>query len=171
MGKEGDQPRPLTFETVTEMAVENTLRDGHHAPTLIVEGTSSGLVIPIDQPAPTSRERAVQLYKVGVVIGISGEVGRVKQVFFVFEAWMSSPSSAAAQFVPPSQDPNRKEVLVVTGLHAVTRKTRASAYEMLRDTDHTLRELRPWISTDDEGTRGEGYLLEAFLDGVSHGEI
>jgi hypothetical protein len=163
------RPQAITLEAIAEVAIENTLRDGFHAPTLLVEGTRDRFVTTFEQMGKTHEERVMQFYKAGVSVAVSQIVGRVKQVFFVSEAWLSEHQSTSEPVLPPSQDPKRKEVLVVSGMQRANRKTQLKTYEMIRDSDSMLRELRPFHTSDDDYVQVESVLLEAFFVGVSNG--
>jgi hypothetical protein len=160
------RPQSITLEAVAEVAIENTLRDGFHAPTLVVEGTRDRFVTTFEQMGKTHEDRVMQFYKAGVSVAVSDIVGRVKQVFFVSEAWLSVQQATSEPVLPPSQYPKRKEVLVVSGMQRASRKTKLKTYVMVRDADTVLRELHPFHATDEDYVQTESVLLEAFLVGV-----
>ena len=66
---------------------------------------------------------------------------------------------------PPSQAPDRKEVLVISSYEANTRHTRMVLYEMVRDEKGILRQLLPFSDTEGRDEQAESPLLEAFVYG------
>jgi hypothetical protein len=165
--KEGEpQPTPLTIETVAEIAVEVLLRDGYHRPTLIVEGSKASRVLQLSQVPPTHEERAAQMLTVGLLLREQGELGRLKQVYFVTEAWLSEQNDLQAP--RPSQDPNRKEVLVVSGFQVSGARRQVALYEMVRDARGQFRELKPFQAPHDPDNVYTP-LLDAFVFGYRRG--
>lgn len=67
----------------------------------------------------------------------------------------------------PSQDPNRKEVLTISGLTVNTRRVRMVVYEVLRDQQDRLRELKPLFQ--DAPTDAQNPLLEVLFFGFAMG--
>ncbi|MEL7592316.1 MAG: hypothetical protein AAGU17_13580, partial [Anaerolineaceae bacterium] len=65
----------------------------------------------------------------------------------------------------PSQDPQRKEVLIVDGVEIKPRRTRVAIYGMLRDEQGNLREIHELKLPDETSTSSDNPLLEAFLTG------
>ena len=159
------RPAPITFEQVTRLAQETLLRDGHHAPTLIIDGSIRPVIVQIDGLAPTFEGRAQQMFVAGQALARDGGAGRLRSVYFVTEAWLSHAQDGKLPDVPPSQDPQRKEVLIVDGLEAKSRRARVAIYEMLRDQQGNLREIREIKLPDDSSTSSDSPLLEAFLTG------
>ena len=68
---------------------------------------------------------------------------------------------------PPSQDPQRKEVLVISSYEADTRQTRMALFEMVRDEKGILRQLLPFSDTEGRDEQAESPLLEVFVYGFS----
>src|SRR5215213_6400226 len=104
---------PITIAEIIANAKEIMLRDGQHVPTLIVEGSKSlvGGQIP-DLPA-THGERVELMRFLGQAAAKSGRVDLLQQVFMVSEGWLSQPREDKPTDLHPSQDPNRKEVLII----------------------------------------------------------
>lgn len=159
------RPAPITFEQVTRLAQETLLRDGHHAPTLIIDGSTRPVIVQIDGLAPTFEGRVQQMFVAGQALAREGGAGRLRSVHFVTEAWLSHAQEGKLPDVPPSQDPQRKEVLIVDGVEAKSRRARVAIYEMLRDQQGNLREIRELKLPDDSSTSSDSPLLEAFLTG------
>lgn len=159
------RPAPITFEQVSHSAQEILLRNGHHAPTLIIDGSAQPVVVQIDGLAPTFEGRVQQMFVAGQALARDGGAGRLRSVYFVTEAWLSQAQEGKLPDMPPSQDPQRKEVLIVDGVEAKSRQTRVAIYEMVRDEQGNLREIREIKLPDDPATSSDSPLLEAFLTG------
>lgn len=159
------RPAPITFEQVTRLAQETLLRDGHHAPTLIIDGSARPVVVQIDGLAPTFEGRVQQMFVAGQALAREGGAGRLRNVYFVTEAWLSRAQEGKLPDVPPSQDPQRKEVLIVDGVEAKSHRPRVAIYEMVRDELGDLREIREFKLPDDSSASSDSPLLEAFLTG------
>lgn len=159
------QPLPLPFELVTHVAREMTLRDGGHAPTLIIDGSSGPVFVQIDALAPSHNERIEQMFFAGATLAREGHLGRLRQVFFISEAWLSTAQDGLLPNTPPSQDPNRKEVLIISGYAPSTRQANLAVLEMVRDQDGTLRDLREFEQFEDDEDQVESPLLMAFVKG------
>lgn len=162
-----NEPRPsaITFEQVSHLARETLLRDGHHVPTLIIDGSARPVVVQIDGLAPTFEGRAQQMFVAGQAIARDGHAGRLRSVYFVSEAWLSHAQEGKLPDVPPSQDPQRQEVLIVDGIEVKSRRTRVAIYEMLRDDQGHFREIRELNIPAESSLSSESPLLEAFLTG------
>lgn len=158
-------PAPITFEQVSHFAQEALLQSGHHAPTLIIDGSARPVVVQIDGLAPTFEGRVQQMFVAGQALARDGNAGQLRSVYFVTEAWLSQAQEGKLPDVPPSQDPQRKEVLIVDGVEAKSHRARVAIYEMLRDEQGNLREIRELRLPDDSSTSSDSPLLEAFLTG------
>ena len=170
MSTEREQPpAPIEFDQVIRLAKETLLRDGYHAPTLIVDGSRWRAVIEFSELAPNHEGRASQMFSVGTLLARGGKMGRLRHVFFISEGWMSVPHEGKLPDVLPSQDPNRKEMLVITGYEERTRQTTMALFEMIRDPEGALRELRDFVPAAGGETRAESPLLAAFAAGFDMG--
>ena len=94
--------RRLTMAWVTEKAVEVALRDGGHFPALIIEGRKSVTFGNLIELPDTHEERMHMMFVAGQVMGTSRQVGTLRQVFFICEAWMSSPAAEGDDLILPS---------------------------------------------------------------------
>lgn len=159
------RPQPINFELITQLARESLLRDGSHAPTLVIDGSANPVAIQIDQLAPTFEGRAHQMFVAGQSLAHNGSAGRLRGVYFVSEAWLSQGQEGKAPYMRPSKDPKRIEVLMVSGLEFKPRQVRLAIYEMLRDKSGALLEIKPWEYPDNPDDAADTPLLEAFLAG------
>jgi len=162
------RPAPITFEQVTRLAQESLLRQGTHPPTLIVDGVTNPIVIQMERVAPTYEARLQQMLVTGQALAHEGTAGRVRSVYFVIEAWLSQAREGKPPMMRASQDPQRKEVLIVSGLSGLIghrRQVHLAIFEMLRDEQGALQELRDYAFPDDPELAADTPLLEAFLTG------
>jgi len=155
----------VRFEDVAAHAKEITIQDGQHAPILIVEGSRRLAVSQIQEMPETHGERVELMRLFGQAAAMSGKFGRLEQVFFVSEGWMSVASKEKPPNMRPSQDPDRREVLIISGMEVKGRTKQLRIFEMIRNQEEQvvdLAELSP--PTDKNGTI-EIPLVDAFTEG------
>jgi hypothetical protein len=175
MGQEnGNRATPLTLEQVIDQAREVILRDGEHVPTLIADGSRQSVVIPVPEMGDTHDERRVQMFAAGFVLGHSRRLGVLRQVFFISEGWLSLAEGKSPPKMLPSEDPKRREVLFVSSLKLADHKADMAVFEMIRDSEGELIEIRPLPEVANrEAQIGkmdvESPLLDAFTAGFSIG--
>lgn len=162
---------PILFDAVVELAKETALREGGHVPTLVIDATRQPVVLQIPELAPTHEERIQQMFIAGVALAQHAHVGQLRQIVFVSEGWMSEPQEGRLPEIPPSQDPNRREVLFITGFEPRTGLTRGVILEMIRDEEETLRELRAFAPPGVGNDEIKSPLLDAFIHGCLMGNI
>jgi len=170
VSKEQDQsPKELSLEKVIHLAKEVTLRDGRHIPTVIADGNIQTAIAQLVELAETHQGRVRQMFITGFALAQSGQVGALKQVFFISEAWMSMVHERKLPDHPPSQDPNRKEILFISNLKVRSWETRMALFEMVRDEQGRLTELKEFQLPTSEAIEAESPLLAAFVDGFDVG--
>ena len=157
---------PITLEEIISNAKEIMLRDGYHVPVVILEVDKKlmGAQIP-DMPA-THGERVQLLHFLGQAAAKSGRVNQLQQVFMVNEGWMSVASEDMPAEIRPSQDPNRKEVLIISAIQMKERKKQMKVFEILRDSSEQVVGLEEFLP--DEKKKDESVdipLLDAFVQG------
>ena len=157
------QPEPVLLQHVARLAKETLLRDGYHVPTLVVDGTRLVLIVQILELAPHYAGRAEQMFIAGGALAREGYAGPLRRVYFVCEAWMSEAREGMLPERLPSEDPLRKEVLVISGMEVTTGQAKMAMYEMVRDSQGELRELRD--VDQPAGAQPDSPLLEAFVAG------
>ncbi len=161
-------PSQLTLETLALIAREVTLKQGSHLPMIVVQGKDGSMIAELEDMPSTHEARAQLLYSLGFNLGQERKFGQLKQVFMTTEAWLSMGSKDAPPVMPPSQDPNRKEVLIISSFKLEDRSAGILMYEMIREDEKLvdLKELHPV-------SEGEGIahnpLLEAFAAGYIRG--
>lgn len=156
----------ITIEEIISNAKEIMLRDGQHIPTLIVEGSKSlvGGQIP-DLPA-THGERVALMRFLGQAAAKSGRVDGLQQIFLVTEGWMSVANEDKPAEMRPSEDPEKKEVLIVSAIQVKERKKHLKVFEIRRDSTEqvvSVEEFIPDIKKKDETV--DVPLLDAFVQG------
>ena len=162
MPNETPKPVPLTLESVARNARANLLRRGNHPPTLIAEGDRKTIGTQIEALAPTHPDRAQQLFVLGLALAQSGEVGVLQQVFFIAEAWMSAEDP---QKIRPAQDPQRKEVMLVSRHVIRPPRDETIIYTMRRDAKGKLTSVIRFPDDNPEKSEAHSPLLEAFVIG------
>jgi len=161
-----EQPRePLTIEAVSQEAREVLLHEGQHLPTVIIEGIQKTIVMRLIGVPPTHDQRLTQMFAAGYQLGVRVDLGGLRQIFHISEAWLSRVQPGEVLQLPPSQDPQRHEVLVISQLDIVHRQVQLAAFEMLRDPAGHLSELRVSDMGDTEGKPEDAPLLVAFVAG------
>ncbi len=165
MSPERDQ-NPITIEEIISKATEIMLRDGNHVPTLIMEANNKLVASQLPSMPGTHGERVEFMRFVGQVAAKSGKVNQLQQVFMVTEGWMSEPREDRPSEIRPSQDPNRKEVLIISAFQIKKRKKQMEILEILRDSNEqvvSLEKFLPDIEKKDASV--DVPLLEAFAQG------
>ncbi len=168
------QPRPegtpLTLEQVASLASEILLRDGYHIPTVIADGDRGAVAFQITRLGDTFQERQRQMFQAGFALARDKALDVLRQVFHICEAWLSVGQPGQKPHYPPSQDPNRKEVLMVARLHIGTAQTEVSVWEMLRDAAGKLTDVVEFQVQSSTGeVEAASPLLDAFAAGFALG--
>ena len=83
----------------------------------------------------------------------------------VSEGWMSVASIEKPAEIMPSQDPKRKEVLIVSGMQMKGHKGQLKLFEMVRDSEERVVRLEDFLPDEKKDESVEIPLLEAFVDG------
>ena len=164
MPERRDRNQLLTLTEVATAAKNVALVSGGHHPTAIIEGEGGTLAIQIDPLAPTFEGRAQQFFLIGHAIAQTGEVGVLQQTFFISEGWMSSSQEGKPPTIPPSQDPQRQEVLIVSHLNVQTAHAGMVMYEMRRNRKGRLIGMSESVAPS-EGIEVSSPLLEALAQG------
>ena len=157
---------PITLEEIISNAKEIMLRDGKHVPVLIIEADNKLVAGQIPDMPATHGERVELLRFLGQAAAKSGRVNQLQQVFMVSEGWMSVASEDQPAEIRPSQDPNKKEVLIISAMQMKERKKQMKVFEILRDSSEQVVGLEEFLP--DEKKRDETVdipLLDAFVQG------
>jgi len=165
MSPERDQNH-ISIEEIVSNAKEIMLRDGNHVPIVIVEGNKSVVAGQIPDMPPTHGERVELMRFLGQAAAKSGRVDQLQQVFMVSEGWISETNEDKPTGMRPSEDPNRKEVLIISAMKMEEGKKQMKIFEIMRDGTGQMvgfEELLPDIQKKDESI--EIPLLDAFVQG------
>ena len=76
------QPQPFTLEAVTRHAIDTTLREGRHIPTLIVAGNQAAVLIQIGDVAATHEGRLTQMFTLGFSLAQHKAIGQTTAGLF-----------------------------------------------------------------------------------------
>lgn len=132
---------------------------------LIIEGNKNTRMTGFGIFPDTHDGKIEMLRSTGRSAARSGEIGTLRQVFMISEGWMAMVKDGKLPGVRPSQDPNRKEALIISGLRVADRSKNLKLFEMRRGLQGELTGL-------DEIEPGEGKdetvdvpLLDAFVEG------
>lgn len=71
--------------------------------------------------------------------------------------------------IRPSEDPKRKEVLIVSAIQIKERKKHLKVYEVVRDQSERVTGLEEFMPEDPQETSVEVPLLDAFVEGFQTG--
>lgn len=158
------QPSRLTIDTVAAQAKEVLLRDGYHQPILIVEGTDQALAVDLSEMADTAEMRQLQVFMAGAAVAQENLIRSLSQVFYIGEGWMSQQTDEIPK-LPPSEAPDRVEVLMIAGTQAQTDQGQIILLKMLRNEQHVL------VGTEEiaRSFDAQSPLLQAFMEGFQTG--
>jgi hypothetical protein len=159
---------PVTLEEIVSNAKEIMMRDGKHVPVLIMEADNKIVAGQIPHMPPTHGERVELMRFLGQAAAKSGRVNRLQQVFMVIGGWMSEPREEG-EFIRPSQDPQRKEVLIVSAIQMTERKKHLKVYEVVRDQDKQVTAMEEFVPEASHETSVDVPLLDAFVQGFQMG--
>lgn len=144
---------------------------------LIVEGTKGSAICQLADFPATHEEKLLLMFRTGFAVGVKRELGALAQASFVSEAWMSVGNRDEPPHMPPSEDPNRTEVLVIHGHDLRTRRKHLTLFAMIRDGQGRLTDLKR-LRSDETGEGGppgeartESPLLDAFVAGFHLGRL
>lgn len=156
------------FNEIARNAQEVTLRDGYHLPTIIAESADNSIIVQIEGIGATHEERLYQLFVVGLKVAESGEISVLQQAFFIMEAWLSLLRRGNIPQQLPSEDPQRKEALVVSGVQIADHRMDVIVFEMVRDGRGHLTDLQE-MHPHHPVVEADNPMLIAFVRGFATG--
>jgi len=159
----------IGFEEIVSNAKEVILKDGKHVPILIVDGGQGLLISQLNELPATHHERAELFRFIGLTTAMSGKLRSLKQVFMVSEGWMSVARIDGQPMMSPSQDPDRKEVLIVSGFEVKSKRKYLKLFEILRYGENNGVDLQELFPDANKGGPVEVPLLDAFIHGFQFG--
>lgn len=77
----------MTMTQIAALARDVMLRDGRHAPTLVVEGSRQGGVVALKDLPDDPAEKHLMMQGAGYTIGKRPDLGELVRVFLISEAW------------------------------------------------------------------------------------
>lgn len=162
-------PTKFSFELVKKSAVEIMLRDGSHLPLMIAQGSNRAVVGFPDQLPSTAEGRLRWMWKSGFEISADQQIGKLEEIFFVGEGWMNEAKEGKLPEISPANDPQRKEILMISSQKVNSKVANMAIYEMVRDGNGDLTDLVGIEFDSEKADRGENRLLAAFLLGYGEG--
>ena len=108
------------------------------------------------------------MHSAGRFAARSGDVGILRQVFMISEGWMKETRDGKPSKMRPAHDPDRKEVLIVSGLQIEERLKYLRMFEMQRDPKGRLINLRELVPNRGKIGEIEIPLVDAFADGFQN---
>ena len=141
------------------------MRDGKHVPVIIMEADSKVMAGQIRDMPPTHGERVELMRFLGQAAAKSGRVNQLQQAFMVTEGRMSEPREEEGTLIRPSEDSNRKEVLIISAIQMSERKKHLKVYEVVRDQHEQVTGMEEFVPESPNETSIEVPLLDAFVQG------
>jgi len=170
MPKETDRHEPeIPFADVAALAKEVMLRDGRHVPTLIVQGRAERLILQLPDLPSLPEAKHQLMFLAGVYVAQEFALGPLRQVFFISEAWLSLARNGQPLDVRPSEDLERKEVLVIAALYPQTGQQELVLQEIIRHGQDQPVSLAA-VRLEDADIRPDSPLLRAFVEGHQAGD-
>ncbi len=165
--EENNHPK-LNFDYITGIVKEEVLKNGYYNPSMIIEGTKGALFrsIPVFSDTPVESMQAMRV--AGRQEAKSGEVGQIYQGFVMGKAWMNMPKDSESIKTLPSQNPNCKEVFVVSRLKIQGQVKNVKLFEMIRNDQGKLVDLQEFLPSMKAGEMAYVPLLEAFYEGFQN---
>ena len=161
------QSHRITIEEIAAIAKENLLREGSHIPTVIAQGTGTTIAFQFTEFGKSAQDRRQQMYQVGILLAQEGDVGILRQAFFVGEGWMSKVEVGKGLAHAPSKNTQRKEILFIShcDVSGSEPKSEMRVWEMVRNTKGKLINLVEF----DHHTNVEDSILDNFVAGYAMG--
>lgn len=154
----------MTFEEFIPLAAEILLRSGEVTPTVFMETNGELVVGKISDMPGTHTERVELMRFLGEETAKSGRVAQLEQVFMVTEGWMSEPSEGKPKELRPRDDPDRKEVLIVSAIQIKEEKKLLKVLEIVRDSKKKITGLKEFLPKQKGEESVEIPLLDAFVE-------
>lgn len=169
MSAEDKPTHVMVMETISQKAREVALRDGYHVPSVFARGTERSAIGQLADLPGTHEARVKHLFEAGVQLRQEGQLGLLLQVIFITEAWLSLPEDGELN-VRPSEDPNRIEALIIAGLSILEELSSMTIFEMVRDEEGELVDVREFRQQDSTEGEMQSPLLDAFVAGYVMGK-
>jgi hypothetical protein len=154
----------MNLEDVLTLAKDLLLDVGEVRPLLIVLGSKADTQIPLEQIPEDRAQKAKQLLGLGYAVGRDPKLGELRELFILFEGWMSTGSSPVPAIMP-ADDPNRQEVLVISHYQHRPVTTTIIAFRIRRTAEPDHLELERVEDLEGSAGQARSPLIEAFLYG------
>ena len=154
----------ISFDEIASNAKEHLLESGEHLPALILEASNDIFVGEIPDVPGTHGDRMELMRLLGESAANGGKVGQLSQVFMISEGWMSMGAKDKPAVMSPSEDPNRKEVLIVSSINILEDMKRIELFEIFRDENKKVIDLTRLLPDEDKKDESVKIpLLETFV--------
>lgn len=107
------------------------------------------------------------MHDVGFDLARQQGVGRLRDVVFISQGWMTESPADEQPTGRPSEDPQRREVLLVGGHNMKTDERDLTIFPLVRDAQGTVQRLDTYTPPEEAPTRSP--LLDAFVAGYHEG--
>ena len=156
------------LDFVKETAEKATLTGGGHAPMLFAFTSKSEMAGVLFEKLPQdSEQKRMMMAQAGHKVG--EETRDLAEVYFVSEAWYSKPKKGQ-KIQQPSKDPNCMEALIINCCDLGAADPHSMLmYEMIRDKNGDLAQLKSVNEFEKEGGKFESPLMDSFLTGYKLG--
>lgn len=119
----------MDIQSLIDMAKKRLVEDGGHPPILYAENKDGGVSMFYFADLPESTfEKQKACFALGREHGIDSPGNPIAHLYFVSEAWTSHNQ----EYAFPSDDPERKEALVINSMSGETAKMEGTTAEILR---------------------------------------
>jgi len=155
------------MDNVIKQATKTIIKLGYHVPQVVVYGSRNNTMgIMSDFPAESDQKREL-LMSLGAKMREANILGDLEEVFLISEAWMSVCKKGVSPNLAPSEDPARKEILMIFHQNILEGKTDGKMFDIIRGENKQIMELKVG-GLESEYTSVESPLLEAFLTGFRY---
>src|SRR6266566_5547286 len=99
------------MEQMVQMSIRITLKQGYHAPMLLLDATKAKAPIILEVIPNEHEEKLMYFYHAGIKgkrFSDMNQIGNLNKVFYICEAWMGTNIH-----IRPSTDPKRIEALLI----------------------------------------------------------
>jgi hypothetical protein len=161
----------MDMQTIVDQAVKSLKQRGNHPPLVIVEfeRLPKPVLIPIVRIPPQPSQLRHTLFLMGKQAADQYRQWKILRVWYISEAWMSVEPHGISPASRPSQDPKRREVLVINELDATTEALaqKIEIQEMYRNKSRKITNVLPLSQLSEEGgmERASSAVLLNFLAG------
>jgi hypothetical protein len=149
-------------EEIVQFVKKVMLEVGSHGPTIFLKGSEGKVAVALASFGENVDKRINDMLNAGTFTALKHSVGELELIIFVSEAWMGRASNGE-EFIRPSLDPKRIEVLMVTYLDTATKEQKMISIEIVRNKQEKVIDLKEMSMP--EVDRIESPLLSAFLKG------